>query len=296
VSLKASGPAGTPADEPVPRDRSTSSGSFRASEHVLQLTGATVVKNGTSILDGLTLTIRAGEHTAILGPNGAGKTALINLLTHDEYPLAREGAPPAVRVFGSDHWDVFELRSRLGVVSADLHQRFVAGNCAGQIRGEDAVLSGFFATRGFLRDLPVTLAMREDARAALARLDAAHLGSKWLGEMSTGEARRVLIARALVTRPRALVLDEPAAGLDLVARHRFLQLVRRIAREGTTLVFVTHHVEEIVPEVARVILLQRGRVAAEGPKTAMLTSERLSALFEAPITVHAGDGYYHARA
>lgn len=264
-------------------------------EAVLELSDATVVKNGVRVLDALTLAIRAGEHTAILGPNGAGKTALINVLTHDDYALAREGPPP-VRVFGSDRWNVAELRSRLGIVSADLHDQFVRGNCAGRIRGVDAVVSGFFATRGLLAGLPVTREMHERAAATLARLEAVHLAHKLLDEMSTGEARRVLIARALVTEPRALVLDEPAAGLDVVARHRFLALVRTIARQGTTIVLVTHHVEEIVPEVERVVLLHRGRIVDSGPKASMLTSERLSLLFEAPILVRQFDGYYEARA
>jgi iron complex transport system ATP-binding protein len=263
---------------------------------VLQLTNATVVRGGRAVLDAISLTVRAGDHTAILGPNGSGKTTLINLLTLDAYPLApQNGQPPPVQVFGRSRWNVFELRSQLGIVTADLHQRFVAGNCTGQISGEDAVVSGFFATQGFLRGQPVTAAMRDEAMAALADVDAAHLGRKPLGEMSTGEARRVLIARSLVTRPQALVLDEPTAALDVVARRRFLDVVRRIAHQGTTIVLVTHHVEEVFPEVEHVVLLQRGRVAADGSKAAVLTSEQLSAVFEAPITMTQSEGYYHPR-
>ncbi len=261
---------------------------------VLQLTDASVVKNGVRVLDGLTLTIRAGEHTAILGPNGAGKTALINLLISDHYALAREGDAP-VRVFGSDRWNVAELQARLGIVTSDLHQRFVNGNCTGSIRGEDAVISGFFATRGFLIGLDVTGAMRRQAADTLARLDAAHLADKPLDQMSTGEARRVLIARALVTEPRALILDEPTAGLDVVARSRFLGVVRRIAQQGITVVLVTHHVEEIVPEIDRVVLLQRGRITGDGPKHSMLSPERLSALFEHPIDLQQVNGYFYLR-
>jgi len=262
---------------------------------LLELRDAVVVKNGVRVLDGLTMTIDAGAHTAILGPNGSGKTSLIHLLTHDHYPLAHEdGAPPPVRVFGADRWNVEELRTTLGVVTTDLHHQFVEGHSAGRIRGIDAVVSGFFATRGFLINRAVTDEMCRLAAASLARLDASHLGSRRLDEMSTGEARRVLIARALVTGPKALVLDEPTSGLDLVARGRFLESVRRIAHQGTTIVLVTHHVEEIVPEIERVVLLQRGRVAAEGMKEEMLTSERLGAIFGAPIALERRDGYYSA--
>src|ERR1700682_6264800 len=134
---------------------------------VLELTEATVVKNGVRILDGLTLAIRPGEHTAIVGPNGAGKSTLINVLTRDEYPLPHANGQPPVRIFGSDRWDGFELRTRLGIVTADLHQRFVEGHSAGRITGEDAVLSGFFATRGFLLYAEVTTAMRRAASAGL---------------------------------------------------------------------------------------------------------------------------------
>jgi iron complex transport system ATP-binding protein len=260
---------------------------------LLELTDATVVKGGVRILDRLTLTIHAGEHTAILGPNGAGKTTLLNLLTHDDYAFADDKCPPTVRVFGRDRWDVFALRSQLGIISSDLHQRFVAGHSAGRIRGEGAVVSGFFATRGFLINWSVTPEMRRRALEALGRLEAGHLAGKWMDEMSTGEARRVLIARALVSEPKALILDEPSAGLDVVARLRFLETVRRIARQGTTIVLITHHVEEIIPEIGRVIFLKDGRADSDGPKAAMLTSERLGQLFGGPVAVGRHDGYFH---
>jgi iron complex transport system ATP-binding protein len=262
---------------------------------VLELNGATVVKGDRRVLDDLTLTIRAGEHTAILGPNGAGKSVLVNLLTLQDRPLAPVGAPTAVRVFGQEIWDVFELRSQLGIVSSELHHRFVGGNSEGRITAEAAVLSGFFASQGVLRYSVVTAGMRECAADALARLDASHLARRRLNEMSSGEARRVLLARALVTGPRALVLDEPTTGLDLVTRRRFMEQVRRIAREGTTLVLITHHVEEIVPEIERVVLLQHGRIAAAGPRRDVLTADRLSGLFEAPIVLEEAGGYCYVR-
>jgi len=262
-----------------------------SAEPLLQLTNATVLKGGVRVLDSLNLTIREGEHTAILGPNGSGKTTLLNLLTHEDRPLAAEDAEPAVRVFGESRWHVFELRSQLGIVSANLHQRFVVGHSAGRITGEDAVVSGFFATQGFLINLDVTSAMREQARDALARVEAGHLGTKTLDEMSTGEARRVLIARALVRRPRALLLDEPTTGLDVVARQRFLETVRRLACEDTTIVLITHHVEEVIPEVRQVVLLARGRIAGSGPPAQMLTRERLSRLFDATVEVDRANGY-----
>jgi len=141
----------------------------------------------------------------------------------------------------------------------------------------------------------VTQEMRQRAAATLAGLGAAHLAHKLLDEMSTGEARRVLIARALVHKPRALVLDEPTRGLDLVARHDFLERVREIARAGTTILLVTHYVDEIIPEIDRVVLLRQGRVAYDGRKADALEAARLGAAFDARVAVDRADGYYYAR-
>ena len=137
--------------------------------------------------------------------------------------------------------------------------------------------------------------MRRQAMDALERVDAARLAAATLDTMSTGEARRVLIARALVHSPAALVLDEPTRGLDLVSRHQFMERVRAIAREGTTIVLVTHHVDEIIPEIARVILLRRGRIARDGGKADVLTANALSEAFDAPLAVAQDGGYFHVR-
>ena len=266
-----------------------------ATDPLLELRDATVVLGGTRILDRLTLTIAEGEHTAILGPNGAGKSTLIKLLTLQHYPLPAANGTAPIRVMGRELWDVFALRSQLGIVSPDLHDRFVHGNSNGTISGLDAVVSGFFASQGVFAHQHVTAAMRQAASDALARVGATRLATATLDTMSTGEARRVLIARALAHNPRALVLDEPTRGLDLVARHEFVERIRAIAQQGTTILLVTHHVDEIIPEIGRVILLQRGRVAADGAKAAVLTTSELSRTFEAPLAVEQAGGYYHVR-
>jgi iron complex transport system ATP-binding protein len=264
-------------------------------EPVLELVDATVVKDDRPVLDRLSLTIREGQHTAILGPNGAGKSVLVSLLTHDQRPLARTSGTPPVRVFGQDIWCVSDLRSQLGIVSADLHARFVTGNSEGRITGEAAVLSSFLASHGILRYGVVTDDMRARAAHALETVGASHLASRSLDQMSSGEARRVLLARVLATSPRALVLDEPTTGLDLVARHAFMERVRQIARAGTTIILITHHIEEIVPEVERVVLLREGRVVGDGPTRDVLTAERLSDVFGSSIAVEESGGYYYAR-
>jgi iron complex transport system ATP-binding protein len=262
---------------------------------ILELADATVIKDGRRVLDRLTLTIEPREHTAIIGPNGAGKSILVSLLTQEQRPLAPVNGTPPVRILGRHTWDLFELRSQLGIISADLHQHFVAGNSEGSISAEAAVLSAFLSSYGILRYGTVTDAMRARAAAALEAAGASPLADRPLDEMSSGEARRVLLARALVTSPRALVLDEPTTGLDLVARHAFMETVRRLARDGTTVVLITPHIEEIFPEIQRVILLRGGRILADGSARANLTAARLSELFERPVSVEISDGYHYAR-
>ena len=264
-------------------------------EPILELAGATVVKDGRRVLNDVHLTIRSGEHTAIIGPNGAGKSILVSLLTLDQRPLAGANGTSPVKVFGRHTWDLFELRSHLGIVSADLHQLFVNGNSEGSITAEAAVLSAFLSSYGILRYGEVTDLMRERAAAALDDAGASHLARRTLDEMSSGEARRVLLARALATAPRALVLDEPTTGLDLVARHSFMETVRRLARGGTTILLITHHIEEIVPEIERVVLLRDGRIMADGSARENLTANRLSDVFAHPVAIERAGGYHYAR-
>jgi iron complex transport system ATP-binding protein len=260
---------------------------------ILELINATVIKGERPVLDQLTLRIEEGQHTAIIGPNGAGKSVLVSLLTHHERPIApANGGPPPVRVFGHDNWNIWDLRPQLGIVSSDLHHRFVSGNSEGRITAEAAVLSAFFASHGVLRYGTITADMRSAAAEALEAAGVSHLANRMLHEMSSGEARRVLLARVLVTKPRALVLDEPTTGLDLAARHAFMERVRGIIRGGPTLILITHHVEEIVPEIDRVIFLREGRVAGDGPKSQMMVSEPISDLFGLTLTVRHSGGYY----
>jgi iron complex transport system ATP-binding protein len=286
---------------------------------LIELHQASIVIDDARILDSLSLAIDAGEHTAILGPNGAGKSTLMKLLALEIYPLVDRSTggssrtrpthvgrvlsdpaddalndPPPIRLFGRERWDVAELRTQMGIVSADVHDRFVHGNSNGSITALDAVTSGYFATQGVFGHQEVTGEMRDRARDALARMGVTHLTQVTIDRMSTGEARRVLIARALVRRPRLLVLDEPTRGLDLVARHAFMDRVRTIASFETTLLLVTHYLDEIIPEIDRVILLDRGRIAADGRKRVVLTAERLGALFGARLDVSEHDGYFTA--
>jgi iron complex transport system ATP-binding protein len=217
------------------------------------------------------------------------------MLTLEDRPRMSANGVPAMRLFGRETWDVTELRTRLGVVTGDLDSGFGLGTSGGRVCGLDAAVSGLLGSHGVFAHHEVSAAMRQQALAALDRVEAGHLARKPLNEMSAGERRRVLIARALISRPDALLLDEPTAGLDLVARQRFMESVRRLVREGTTLILVTHHVEEIVPETRRVVLLQGGRIVFDGPPPEALTPERLEAVFGGPVAVVRSGGYFHVR-
>ena len=261
---------------------------------LISLRSATLVRGGREVLHDLTFDIRAGEHIAILGPNGSGKSSFIRLVTRQDYPLARPDGAPSMLILGQDLWDVFELRSHLGIVSADLHNAFTGGQGFGRTPALEAALSGFFASLGLYDHLRVTDAMRVRASEALALVEAEHLARQRMDTLSTGEARRVLIARALAPDPGALLLDEPTTSLELAARHRFLRILSRLAGLGKTLILVTHHVEEIVPEIERVILLKEGRVFMDGPKEEVLRSGPVSRLFGMPIQVRRHGRHYSA--
>lgn len=264
-------------------------------EPLIELVDATVVRGGRAVLHGLSLTIERGQHTAILGPNGSGKSSLIRLLTLEDRPLAPETGAPVLRLFGHERWDVVALRQRLGVVTGELDAGFGMGTSGGRVRADEVALSGLLGTHGVFAHTLITGPMRARAHEALARVGAAHLAARPLNELSSGERRRVLIARALVTRPEVLILDEPTSGLDIVARHGFMQTVRRLAREGTTLVLVTHHVDEIIPEARRVVLLDEGRMVFDGAAGRALTGAHLSRLFKGPVEVSRRGGYFEIR-
>jgi iron complex transport system ATP-binding protein len=262
---------------------------------VLELRNATLIRGGARVLDRLTLTIGQGEHTAILGPNGSGKTSLIRMLMLEDRARAADNGTPALRLFGRETWDITELRRRFGIVTGELDSGFGLGTSAGRVGGLEVAMSGLFGSHGVFAHHEVTPDMRGLARDALARVDALHLAGKPLNEMSAGERRRVLIARALVTRPEALLLDEPTSALDLVARQRFMETIRRLTTDGTTLILVTHHVDEIIPETRRVVLLRGGRIAFDGRPEDALTPPRLLEVFGAPMVVERSGGYYHVR-
>jgi len=245
-----------------------------------------VMRGQKIALDDFTLRIGADEHVAILGPNGCGKSTFIKTITRECYPVVRNGS--SLAILGEENWDVFELRARLGIVSNDLMV-----SCTSDASGRDVVLSGFFSSISVFPNHSVDPKHRELADASLAQLKIMHLAERPVCEMSSGEARRVLIARALVHKPRALLFDEPCNSLDLAAQQDLRHTMSALANSGTAIILVTHELADIVPEIQRVVLMSRGRVVADGPKDEILQVERLAALFGVSVEMARRNGHYH---
>ncbi len=190
-------------------------------------------------------------------------------------------------ILGETSWNVFELRSLLGIVSNDLMSM-----CTGEASGLDVVLSGFFSSTRIFPNHTVDAHYRSQAEAALDQLGVAHLAGRPVEEMSSGEAKRVLIARALVHKPRALLFDEPSNSLDISAQRGLRETMRELARSGIGIILVTHELPDIVPEIERVLLMAKGRIIADGRKADVLTAGRMSKLFGIKVEVGERDGYY----
>ena len=253
---------------------------------VLEVSGLRVVRGTTAILREVSWRVAPGEHWVILGPNGCGKTSLLKALTGYLSPTA--GTVDVLgRRYGETDWR--ELRLQIGLVTSALQASIPPAEPA-----LETVVSGRYAQLD-LWARP-TRADRAAAGRWLRFLAAGHLaGREWL-YLSQGERQRVLIARALMARPRLLILDEPCSGLDPVAREEFLQFVDLLARRrrGPALVLVTHHIEEIMPAFTHALLLRRGAVHAAGPKAAVVRSRGLSGAFGARIAVRRSGGRYRA--
>ena len=256
---------------------------------VLRLRGASVVRDETLLLDAIDWVVHEDERWVVLGANGAGKTTLLQLASANLHPSSG-----TVDVLGErmGRVDVFELRPRIGLASTAL-----AARLPGRELVRDIVVTASYAVVGRWRE---EYDERDHDRAAhlLSRLGVAHLAERRYGTLSEGERKRVQIARALMADPELMLLDEPAAGLDLGGRE---DLVRRLGAlaadpDSATLVLVTHHVEEIPPGFTHVLMLRRGRVVAAGPIATTLTAQALADTFGVPLVLERHGPRFAARA
>jgi iron complex transport system ATP-binding protein len=243
-----------------------------------------VIERDAMILRGINWRVERGQNWAIVGANGSGKTSMLRALT-GYLPPTRGSIRVLGQTFGRADWR--QLRTRIGMVSSSIQQLMPEGETA-----LSAVLSGKFAMIGYWGE--VAPRDRRAAAAILKRVESGALAQRPWGYLSQGERQRVLIGRALMAAPKLLILDEPCAGLDPVAREHFLQFIERITRRrgAPAMVLVTHHVEEIMPAFSHVLVMRQGRVLAAGPRARVLTSKTLSAAFGAAVRLVRKRGRY----
>ncbi len=266
-------------------------------ESLVELEHVSVARGENVVLRDVSLRIGVGESLAILGPNGCGKSTLLKTMTCECYPLVKApyGDRMRVRIMGRERWDLTELKRRMGVVSADL-----PGKPTLTTTGFDAVLTGFFSSSTLWPNLTVTAEMKEKAEEILTLVGGEKLRDKPVGEMSAGQQRRVMIGRALagnsggVGAPQMLLLDEPSNALDMGAQHDLRVMLRGLMERGTTVMLITHHIGDILPEMDRIVMMREGQIVADGTKRELLTGERLSGLFGRDIEVRESGGWWSA--
>lgn len=236
-------------------------------------------------LDNFSLQIEQEESLAILGPNGSGKSSLLKLIGRQLYPLDRPDS--FVRILGNEYFDIRIYRSHIGIVSQDLQESYDSN-----VPGLEVVISGFFDSNSLWQHFEITDTQITTARSIMTDLNIEELADRRFGQLSTGQQRRLLLARALVHQPKTLIFDEPTAGLDIQASFQYLDILRSLIASGNATILVTHHLHEIPPEIDRVVLMQSGRVIADGNKQNILTDSRVSELFKTPVTLSQSNGYY----
>jgi iron complex transport system ATP-binding protein len=253
---------------------------------IIEISNAAVWRGERLILHDFSLTICHGESLAVLGPNGAGKSTFLKLITGEVRPEAKPSS--CCRLFGEDRWSLAEIRHRIGVVMPEEVSRFSSNETA-----IDTVISSLRSAYGRTREMRFSATEKLAARAAMEVIGVASMASREFGQLSSGEQRRLLIARSLVHQPQLLVLDEPSTALDFAAALTLTRTFRTLLQQGRDLILVTHHPLEIPPEMHRVILLQAGRIIADGDKHKILTSATLSQLYQTHLTVNWIDGWCH---
>ena len=258
------------------------------SQPLFSLRDAEVVRAGRTILHVHHFDLAEGEHVALLGPNGAGKSTFIQLLTREVFPLYRE--EPPVRFRGQARPLLTEIKQALGIVSATMHDQVRV-----HLPVVEIVCGGLFGTLGLPQHVNVPDTARVQAVEALDRLGIADLADRDVMTLSTGQVRRVLVARELMSDPKILIFDEPCTGLDPEGMYHVRNTMSLLAREGKSVVLVTHYPEDIIPAIKRVLLIKDAEIFADGTKEELLTSDTMSELFGVPLHVDESCGWYALR-
>lgn len=255
-------------------------------QELLRLHDAKVKMDGRVILDVDDFVINQGECIVVLGPNGSGKSTLVKLLTKEIEPVWRE--TPPVLFMGQPDPSEETLIETVGLVSTDVQERMMVHRTV-----FDIVLGGFFGSVGVPFHIGASDEQVEQARKAIREIGIPSLSERDMLTLSTGQARRALIARALINGPALLIFDEPTSGLDPEGAWNMRQSLSALAKAGHTILVITHNVSDIMPEFDRVVMLQDAHIVADGPKEEVLTTQKLRHLFGVPITLVETDGRYH---
>ena len=253
----------------------------------VEMRDVSVVRDGKRILDSVSLSIEEDESVAVIGNNGSGKTTLIKLLRGETLPYYDEDSPAVMKLFGEKNWNIFDLRSRMGIVSMDLQNQFGQETLVSEI-----IASGFFGSLDVFRNMEVTAEMFSKVNDAAVMMGIDDLLGRRTEGLSLGEMRRALIARALVSEPSMLVMDEPMTGLDIAMASKFRKMFDILIKAGVSLVMVTHDLADIPESIDRVVMMKNGRIFADGKKGTLFTSETVSELYDEPIKVERGNGAY----
>ena len=255
-------------------------------QELLRLHDAKVKMDGRVILDVDDFVINQGERIVVLGPNGSGKSTLVKLLTKEIEPVWRE--TPPVLFMGQPDPSEETLIETVGLVSTDVQERMMVHRTV-----FDIVLGGFFGSVGVPFHIGASDEQVEQARKAIREIGIPSLSERDMLTLSTGQARRALIARVLINGPALLIFDEPTSGLDPEGAWNMRQSLSALAKAGHTILVITHNVSDIMPEFDRVVMLQDAHIVADGPKEEVLTTQKLRHLFGVPITLVETDGRYH---
>ena len=255
---------------------------------LFQIRDAEVVRAGRTILSVGNFDLAEGEHVALLGPNGAGKSTFIQLLTREVFPLHRDDPP--VRLRGQGRPLLSDIKQALGIVSATMHDQVRV-----HLRVDQIVMGGIFGTLGLPKHVDVPESALPRAIEALDRLGIADLADRDVMTLSTGQVRRMLVARELMSDPKILIFDEPCTGLDPEGMYHVRETMSLLAAEGRSVVLVTHYPEDIIPAIDRVLLIKDAEVFADGPKAELMRDDVLSELFGVPLEVEEHNGWYALR-
>ena len=253
----------------------------------LEMKNVSVIRNEKKILDSIDLSIQQNESVAIVGNNGSGKTTLIKLLRGEIHPYYDEDSPAVMKLFGEEKWNIFEIRNRMGIVSMDLQNQFGNDTLVSEV-----ILSGFFGSLDVFRSMSVTQKMISKANDAAVMMGVDDLMNRTIECLSLGEMRRTLIARALVSEPSTLVMDEPMTGLDITMASKFRKMFDILMGAGVSLIMVTHELADIPKNIDRVVMMKDGKIFADGMKESLFTSETMSELYGEPIKVENDNGTY----